>query len=229
MVGPPSKEGSPGKPGWGHPNPEHNVWSSLGTSRRAGFLLVALTVSCCWTHNHYLCLLFPLPDVWLDKPQQGVIPPRAIQRLSQLPARLDLQTQHNHFAMNSMVSAGPVFLGQENDEGERGWGTEGRNRPTWVGRSSEHDPLLAFHFASMGTCAEHVVDGYSCSRLWPRFCLWTLLYVVKGMCCGCRSYQPCAVLEGRVPLSTPLTSPAGTWVTELMERDLSLWHTETSE
>lgn len=160
MVGPSSKEGSSGKPGCGHSNPEHNVWSSLGTSRRAGFLPVALKVSCCWTHNHYLCLLSPFQMFdWISHNKELFLQSHTEIGVSYQYA-LDLQTQHNHFAMNSMVSAGPVFLGQENDEGERGWDTEGRNGlPTWVGRrSSEHEAPFSIPFASMGTCAEHAVS-----------------------------------------------------------------------
>lgn len=160
MVGPSSKEGSPGKPGCGHPNPEHNVWSSLATSRRAGFLPVALKISCCGTHNHYLCLLFPFQMFdWISHNKELFLQSHTEIGVSYQHA-LDLQTQHNHFAMNSMVSAGPVFLGQENDEEERGWDTEGRNGlPTWVGRrSSEHEAPFSIPFASMGTCAEHAVS-----------------------------------------------------------------------
>ena len=120
-------QGSPGKPGCGHPNPEHNVWSSLATSRRAGFLPVALKISCCGTHNHYLCLLFPFQMFdWISHNKELFLQSHTEIGVSYQHA-LDLQTQHNHFAMNSMVSAGPVFLGQENDEEERGWDTEGRN------------------------------------------------------------------------------------------------------
>lgn len=54
--------------------------------------------------------------------------------------------------------------------------------------------------AKVVMCAGHVARQLLCRRSWAHFCLWTLLYKVKGVCWGVEAVSSVQDCKGLRPI-----------------------------